>query len=267
VDPMVPASPSSCTYQTAGAQYDALVIVHGTFAKDAAWTQAGTPLVTRLTDELKLPVIRFGWSGINSHTARIAAGGDLAEFISDLRSAGHKSICIVAHSHGGNVVLYALRSQLVQETVRGILFLGTPFLWILSRPVERFSRFFTEIISWLILFPGLMPIGIMAAMETAEYLYGPAAGGFMLFFGNGIMVLTYLCFRPKLQRLARRLLGNFLKRKQLEFRALLYQPMPICETLITTITRDEASRFLRTIDYITVTPWILVDYPPNVLPR
>lgn len=35
---------------------------------------------------------------------------------------------IVAHSHGGNVVLYALRDQTVADSVRGVVCLSTPFI-------------------------------------------------------------------------------------------------------------------------------------------
>ncbi len=257
---MVATSEKNCSVQTSITRYDALVLVHGTFGRDSAWTRPESPFVSRLTKDLHVPVLRFAWSGVNSHRARLNAGVELATFVSELHSKGHRRLCVIAHSHGGNVVLYALRNKCFQAAVNGIIFLGTPFLWIVSRPVERFSRVLAEIASWLLLFPGLMPYGFLLSVTIATYVAGDIGGGVMLFFGNTIIMLLYLFLRPKLQRFTRRLLGDFLKRKQKEIKLLLHQSAPDCEAMVIFIERDEAEIFLRLVDYASVAPWVIVDY-------
>lgn len=63
----------------------------------------------------------FSWSGKNDHEARLSAGKKLAERIITLRKSDTQNrINLVAHSHGGNVVLHACeqyRRYLVDEAV------------------------------------------------------------------------------------------------------------------------------------------------------
>jgi hypothetical protein len=55
------------------------------------------------------------------------AGKELAAYIADLKLEPSDRLFIVAHSHGGNVTLYALRDPRT-ERVEGVIFLATPFL-------------------------------------------------------------------------------------------------------------------------------------------
>ena len=57
--------------------------------------------------------LRFSWSGGNSHADRLAGGGELDELLRRIREADPRCrIHLVAHSHGGNVVLAGLHSYL-----------------------------------------------------------------------------------------------------------------------------------------------------------
>ncbi len=98
----------------------------------------------------------FAWTGTNSHTARIEAGHYLALFIRD----GHAlhpdaQHVIVAHSHGGNVALYAMRDPDAREIVSGIVTLGTPFI----QTKRRDLRGYAEVLAWLfLLFAAVVPL-------------------------------------------------------------------------------------------------------------
>ena len=138
------------------------IIVHGTFAAQAAWWRLGSgeTFADRLEQALSAqgmagtvwdPILRaglsyddFSWSGENTHRARIAGGRKLARALDDL--AGRLSatatsplyVNLVAHSHGGNVALEALRHVGRTVRVRRLACLGTPL--ISFRPALRLVR-------------------------------------------------------------------------------------------------------------------------------
>jgi hypothetical protein len=76
---------------------------------------------------------RFEWSGKNSHLARCQAARELCTHILGVHGRlPTEPHFLVAHSHGGNIGLYALRSPDVRLLVRGIVTMSTPF--IVCRP-------------------------------------------------------------------------------------------------------------------------------------
>ncbi|MEO1311675.1 MAG: hypothetical protein AAFV51_12045, partial [Pseudomonadota bacterium] len=63
--------------------------------------------------EVEIEWHRFSWSGANSKTARHVAGFELYEFLRELckqteKRSANDQVHVVAHSHGGNVLLEAL---------------------------------------------------------------------------------------------------------------------------------------------------------------
>lgn len=121
-----------------------VTLVHGTFAKHAPWMRDGSELCTELRKELQGTVLRrFCWSGGNSHAARLQAGDDLAKYLltvkKDFPEAQH---FVIAHSHGGNVALYAMEKTSpdakLGEDVAGIVTLATPFITLRKRQLPRF---------------------------------------------------------------------------------------------------------------------------------
>ncbi len=93
-----------------------VTLVHGTFAMHASWMRDAAVKAhaavqveeSSLCAELReLPgtvLRRFCWSGGNSHTARLQAGDDLAEYLRALRSEfPNAKHFVIAHSHGDNV--------------------------------------------------------------------------------------------------------------------------------------------------------------------
>lgn len=111
-----------------------IVLVHGTFAArptdlgDAWWQTDG-----RLSRELSSPstfVIAFNWSGANSETARATAGRRLWVFLHQIEAL-RKPYVLVAHSHGGMVVMNALNTSTIWAN-KGLL--GVRFLSLRSSP-------------------------------------------------------------------------------------------------------------------------------------
>jgi pimeloyl-ACP methyl ester carboxylesterase len=127
VGPMTLASPSFV-----------LVLVHGTFASRAPWTQAGSRF--RAVLEQKLGSVHFEpfeWTGANADKARRLAGGRLHEKLVELRARFPSAlIYVVGHSHGGNVALYATQHD-PQAVVAGVVAIATPFLHARVRKVPK----------------------------------------------------------------------------------------------------------------------------------
>lgn len=109
------------------------VFVHGTvFRREEEWSEAWTPL--RDTLLAAFPGTRyssFSWSGFNGYGARKKAGEELVELI--LGVAKLAPVVLVAHSHGGNVVRYALGDRRLRGIPIEVVFLGTPFLEMRGR--------------------------------------------------------------------------------------------------------------------------------------
>jgi hypothetical protein len=120
-----------------------ITLVHGTFARNAAWTRPGSALREHLEAHLPGRVVyhRFRWSGWPSHLARDLAArrlrGRLLKCVQNNATAHH---CVIAHSHGGNIVCYALRdaAELV-ERLDCIITLSTPFLLVRRRNLSLFG--------------------------------------------------------------------------------------------------------------------------------
>jgi hypothetical protein len=112
-----------------------VTLVHGTFARGAVWTQDDSRLAQAVKGGLGGPVAvdRCEWSGGSTAGAREAGARTLAAHV---RAIGARDPdvpqFVIAHSHGGNVALYALRDPDVARHVRGVVCMATPFL--VARP-------------------------------------------------------------------------------------------------------------------------------------
>jgi pimeloyl-ACP methyl ester carboxylesterase len=116
-----------------------VVLVHGTFARGAAWTQPSrSTLCRRLRDELGDDVTfdAFEWSGENTHRARVLGGKGLAAHLEDLIGYRRdRRIFVIGHSHGGTVITHALRHRpALARALDGVVFLSTPFIQLRRRP-------------------------------------------------------------------------------------------------------------------------------------
>jgi pimeloyl-ACP methyl ester carboxylesterase len=160
---------------------ETVLLIHGTFAnRPASWWLPGNDFCRKLDSALLQRKSRarcwahigslkdvFAWTGNNLEAERRIAGDRLAKDIADLETSPdiHR-YHIVAHSHGGNVVLYALRSLAEDPKKLGaVVFLGTPVLFF-SRLPSWLNR------SWLamLLYGGGFVLSIVAAWHGGESL-------------------------------------------------------------------------------------------------
>ncbi len=112
-----------------------VTLVHGTFARHASWTKE-TSQLSRALKRSGVEVEVFPWSGKNSHHGRRLAGHELSVHLREQahRRAGYLQV-VIAHSHGGNVALYAVKELGlggIGESIR-VITLATPFLHIRKR--------------------------------------------------------------------------------------------------------------------------------------
>lgn len=126
-----------------------VTLVHGTFAHEPekrGWTLSGSSTEENLRVALQRDgpakvefTEPFIWTGANNHRQRLKAGIDLATTLRDEeRIPGDRRI-LVGHSHGGNVILYALRelSTLgIEKQIDGVVTLATPHLTASTRPLK-----------------------------------------------------------------------------------------------------------------------------------
>ena len=123
-----------------------VTLVHGTFGRlpwrDAGWTREESALRQRLQAEVgEVLFVPFRWSGMNWPAARYRAARALREhFASIAERYPRHAHYIVAHSHGGNVTLYALRDAERAGGVvpDGAVCLSTPFIAAQPRRVTLF---------------------------------------------------------------------------------------------------------------------------------
>jgi hypothetical protein len=121
-----------------------VTLVHGTFAPGAAWTRQDSALCAALRRQIPGASIEaFTWSGRNSNGARMQAARELAAW-TDARLAqaqreqsGPIQHYVIAHSHGGNVVLYACRFRSFADHLSKLVCLSTPFLSARARHSSR----------------------------------------------------------------------------------------------------------------------------------
>jgi hypothetical protein len=112
-----------------------VVTVHGTWAASASWTRGDSPLGQALIRffaerETKLQILPYLWSGKNTVKARAEAGARLAALLLAIARDNHEaSLHVIAHSHGGSVLAYALkhRPELAAK-IAGFVALATPWL-------------------------------------------------------------------------------------------------------------------------------------------
>ena len=113
------------------------VLVHGTFARNATWTQQGSPLRREIAQALQAEdnfdlFELVQWSGRNWLASRKVAALKIKQKIDETPEGD--PILLVGHSHGGSAIAYLLKRW--PDTVNrvcGIAFLSTPFISLRAR--------------------------------------------------------------------------------------------------------------------------------------
>lgn len=117
-----------------------IVPIHGTNAASSQivgtqWWQFSSDFEQQLRTKLKSDSLMVGWrpfvwTGKNSERARQSAAKSLANFLKPITAKQEERICLICHSHGGNVARYAvanLLSESEREKIELIIYIGTPF--------------------------------------------------------------------------------------------------------------------------------------------
>ena len=128
-------------------------LVHGTFAKGADWVlddEDPKLFRSRLKSALSEFDVAFDddfeWGHDsplrfldNTLSARREGAEKLEGYLTGLGDREDKKIhrYIVAHSHGGNIALYALRNPEARKAIDGVICLATPFLKSKDQPILR----------------------------------------------------------------------------------------------------------------------------------
>lgn len=106
-----------------------IMLIHGTFAHAAKWTDAAHRFTRGLLETVPdCRISRMLWSGDNSHAQRQRAAGDVHEWIT---SETAERIYLIGHSHGGLVAAMAA-TQAADPRVT-VITMSTPFLNIRER--------------------------------------------------------------------------------------------------------------------------------------
>jgi hypothetical protein len=165
-----------------------ITLVHGTWARNATWTRAGSPLCSALRTEFpRVLIVPFVWSGANTMRARDKGSQALSAHIRDfiLRHPNARHY-VIAHSHGGNLAMYALREDDLRRRVDGLVCLSTPFLHVRPReipPVAKFALAGSALMLPLILREALADWCCPAGPALVDWLSVPLA----LAVGIGLM--------------------------------------------------------------------------------
>ncbi len=112
------------------------VIIHGTASRTARWIRPDSRIRRRLERHFgrRGKTISFEWTGANTDAARLTAGTELGRRILELDGEFGAPIYLVAHSHGGNIAMYAMRDPAVEAKVAGVICLATSFVRCSARP-------------------------------------------------------------------------------------------------------------------------------------
>ncbi len=172
-----------------------VVTVHGTFAHvenepslphdgpvgERAWWQSGSGFeqdVRELVDadpslgSGKIEFKPYVWSGANSEVERRKAGKQLFNELKALE-AKQEPYCVVAHSHGGSVMSWALlESAARNEPLDGLkrwITVGTPFVSLKKEPL-LFQRL--DLLRKVIFVASMMLLVMFLVYATTELLFG-----------------------------------------------------------------------------------------------
>jgi hypothetical protein len=206
----------------ATASRETIIIVHGTWASPAPgvtqWYQPSDKLETftaKLDQALSdrgssakcwahCPEFEiFKWSGKNNWVDRIRASSELKAYVDDVQSKGWRCH-IIAHSHGGNIVIDAFTDRLnghAPSKMQGkIVTLGTPFLDSMASIKERNEkiRTYVKTIPWVII--GLFLILIQ------YYLFNKQLHHYLSHSITGILIIS--CITSLMLYIVWRILGR-----------------------------------------------------------
>jgi len=173
-----------------------------------------------------------------TNTARLDGAASLKQHI--LAQDDNQKQFIIAHSHGGNVAMYALQDPEVRQRVAGLICMATPFLYPRERPLNLSYL----ILSWLI-----MTVGIWQFLDQANLLNGGwmASSSAWLLMLLGIVVPALLILVVTRQRYGQKTKGSSSLADHLDKLSYVDPNIPI---LLIRASGDEASGLLRGTQFL-----------------
>jgi hypothetical protein len=229
-----------------------LTLVHGTFAAHAIWCKPDSPFAQDICAALPSGSIcrKFGWSGENTHQARLDAGERLAAQLSEQMLAFPNSKhFLIAHSHGGNISLYAQNNAAVQGKLSGVVTLGTPFIQCEPRQVEKLMAAisFTLMCLYFLFFLGMTGLVLWFICSFYTNMLVGILGVLFIFGGVGWLQENKDFLEKKSARLKARLTEWGLEKQMETSQRLSLHASDLAPMLTVTVTDDEAGRWLRAI--------------------
>lgn len=233
-----------------------VIQIHGTWARGifrprvehiARWCRRGHICRRAIEEALGPDTVFhvFNWSGANAPTARLKAADRLADYIRNIHRQRKTRVHLVAHSHAGNIALYAARDPQIAAQVSSIICLSTPFLHIAPRELGPALALKLELTAGLAVVSALFLLCAWIWPAAAAEAYQLSRNGSWQFYVfavipvgllAGLLVLGVMW----LFRAAHR--ANHAYARRLE----LPRSVP-CRVLLIRAPADEASGFLRAV--------------------
>jgi len=239
---------------------DVAVLVHGTFAKRAHWIEPGSTLAGALQAQVPhLRTVAFNWSGKNSHAERLAAGGELAAELSRIcERFPDARVHLIGHSHGGNVIRYALNNHPCLSRVASTSYLGTPFLVPTRLENAARFRFLGVVASYLLMFlasigSGSIAMGLLEPLLETRFAGAVLVGALALALAGGA---GGFAAGPPLGRW----LENQVRCRQRQGLAQFEPAHSGIRSFIATVPRDEAGALLTGLDRLSFLPIAIADH-------
>jgi hypothetical protein len=176
--PELPPSSTRLTVDQLSSTAPIVCFVHGTFASGAPWTASdgrlAKAIATRVTDRLGTAPIfqRIEWSGANTVAARGAAIADLEQHLARIFDSNpHRRVCVIGHSHGGNVALTAAQRFGAHEGL-SVVTLATPFI---IAQVRRDAAVIGLLLRLLMLLSVVVPCSVAVVLLPGLWKVAPVA--------------------------------------------------------------------------------------------
>ena len=238
-----------------------VILVHGTFAKEAEWTQPGSALFKYLAERLPASISSYQWSGGNSYKARNSASKELAKRILEDSEARPEAIrVLIAHSHGGNVAIGALRELGKIKLVDGLVCLGTPFLFAKERRQGNLAPFL-NILLWIILVAPFLVLFLYAMFYMIISLFLIEKTGWEVFSISlaGVVLSGLMLF--SIPKRWVNIIKKFVQKKSEKTKSLLSWPAhPVPELLNVQVSFDEARILLRIFAALAEIPRLIWEW-------
>lgn len=149
------------------------ILVHGTFARNASWTNSDSPLCIRLREaardcEQPAQFVAVEWSGRNLGRDRLETAKSIVDQIKNGRAENpDQPVFLIGHSHGGSAIAYFLKNfPDWREAVTGCAFLSTPFV------AQRLRPLWSELLTALVTVAGTLMFflaAVIAAWLAAKF--------------------------------------------------------------------------------------------------